>query len=80
MTYPDILPNQINDVVQQSANAFMIYNQYTLQKRVELLYTIAHLLDQKFETLIASAASETQLSITRLKTELSRTCWQLKSY
>ena len=80
MTYPDILPNQINDVVQQSANAFMIYNQYTLQKRVELLYTIAHLLDQKSETLIASAASETQLSITRLKTELSRTCWQLKSY
>ena len=78
--YPDILPYQLEEIINQSAKAFTLYKQYSLQQRAKLLYATAYNLQQAEKDIIKIAVTETHLSPPRLKTELSRTCWQLNSY
>lgn len=80
ITYPEILPNQLDDMVKQSAAAFRIYHQYSITQRIKLLDTISVNLEKNAQQILAIAEKETHLSKARLKSELTRTCWQLNSY
>jgi len=71
--YPDILPYQLEEIINQSAKAFTLYKQYSLQQRAKLLYATAYNLQQAEKDIIKIAVTETHLSPPRLKTELSRT-------
>ena len=78
--YPDILPHQLEAIINQSAKAFTQYKQYSLQQRAKLLCAIAYNLQQAENDILKIAETETHLSQPRLITELNRTCWQLNSY
>jgi len=76
----DCTQQEIDQAIADSKNAFEIYRTKTLSDRAALLQTIASNIEKESEILIQTAASETHLSAARLKTELIRTIFQLKSY
>lgn len=76
----DALRIHINQAATESKKALDTFKNSSLQKRNELLQRIATLLKDNESSLIETAAKETHLSPARLKTELDRTLFQLKSY
>lgn len=78
---PTISDKQIVDeAMQQAWTAFNIYKELPLKKRVELLHSIAREIENLGDRLLAVCMEETNLSEARLRTERSRTIFQLDSY
>ena len=74
------MTTELNQAILHSNESYDTYKNTSLQKRSDLLHCIALLLQENENPLIEIAAKETNLSPARLKTELSRTVFQLKSY
>ena len=70
----------IEQVLEQSHDAFFTYRSTTPSQRKQLLSTIAKLIEEARVELVAVAARETHLLETRLNNELNRTIFQLESY
>lgn len=80
MTYTDATNNEIDQAVKQAAQAFIPYKNLSLQARRNFMYAVAEALEVDADRLVAIADKETRLGAARLKGELTRTCWQLRSY
>jgi alpha-ketoglutaric semialdehyde dehydrogenase len=70
----------MGDSVANAYQAFLAYRNLSYAERAKLLNHIADALASNANDLIAIAAEETNLNAARLKTELNRTCFQLRSY
>jgi len=70
----------IDQVMQQSAQAFEIYKQVSPAARATFLETIASELEKLREILVTTAGEETSLPAARLNGELTRTTTQLQSF
>lgn len=73
-------PSDLNQLLQEQATAFPIYQQSSLRTRHQLLYAIADEIEQLGDALLETAASETQLPLPRMRSERARTLFQLRHY
>src|ERR1043165_5586533 len=78
--FKDATIDEENDALQLSWKAFREYRKLNLKERSAFLHTIASQLNKVSSTLIPTAGRETNLDETRLKDELNRTIFQLRSY
>jgi 2,5-dioxopentanoate dehydrogenase len=78
--YHDASGEQVNEALLLLSHAFKIYQKQSLKQRAGFLRTIAEKLGQNQEQLLSVANLETHLGEARLKTELTRTIFQLNSY
>lgn len=76
----DFSEMEIDAAITESKNAFKTYRNSSLAERASLLQQIAISIEKQAATLIETAAAETHLSTARLRTELTRTIFQLNSY
>jgi len=76
----DFSKQEIDTAIADSAKAFDIYRTKSLSERAALLQTIASRIEKESCKLIQTAETETHLSSARLRTELTRTIFQLNSY
>lgn len=70
----------IPQVMQQAATAFEAYRSVSPSRRAEFLETIAAGLEAAGHELFALTATETNLPLPRLRSEMARTCHQLRLY
>ncbi len=70
----------IPQIMKQAVSAFETYRAVEPQSRANFLETIAGLLEAAGDELYAITASETYLPLPRLRSEMSRTCYQLRMY
>jgi 2,5-dioxopentanoate dehydrogenase len=70
----------INQVAEEAWQAFHIYRKLPLKKRAAFMHSIAAELEKLSEDVIAIAMQETHLPKARLRTEMTRTIFQLNSY
>jgi 2,5-dioxopentanoate dehydrogenase len=70
----------LRETMEDSWNAFLHYRQVPVLERVAFLHAIAEELEEASAGLVAAAMEETHLPEPRLKNELGRTCFQLRSY
>lgn len=78
--FNDITSEELNEVMEQSWKAFLIYRKYSLKQRADFMRTIAKEIENLGDELINVAIEETHLTETRLKAEKARTIYQLVSY
>ena len=78
--YKDALPEEINRAMEQSWQAFHVYRKFSLKQRAEFMRAIATELENSTDEMVKVAMSETNLPEPRLKSEFTRTQFQLKSY
>lgn len=78
--FRDASAGEINLALQQSAQAFESFKKLPVATRAELLRTIARELDALGDAVLETAAAETNLPLTRLRSERARTIFQLNSY
>ena len=76
----DTLPHHIPALMNRSWAAFETYREMPLKTRAALMYAIAAALEAAVDALVATAMRETHLPEARLRNELSRTTFQLRSY
>jgi 2,5-dioxopentanoate dehydrogenase len=72
--------NEVDAVMAEAWEAFLIYRQQSLQQRAALMRTIAAEIAALGDALITTAMAETHLPEARLKGERARTVFQLTSY
>lgn len=72
--------NDIDSVVQNAHDAYLIYRKSSLLDRKKLLYTIAEEIENLGDALIETASKETNLPHVRFVGERLRTCNQLRFY
>jgi 2,5-dioxopentanoate dehydrogenase len=72
--------NEVDAVMAEAWEAFLIYRQQSLQQRAQLMRTIAAEIAALGDALITTAMEETHLPEARLKGERARTVFQLTSY
>jgi 2,5-dioxopentanoate dehydrogenase len=80
MPFSDATPEETEAIMQQSHAAFLQYRKVSFKQRADLMRNIAATIDRSADTLIATAARETNLPETRLRTEKTRTVFQWTSY
>jgi len=80
MTYKDATFEEIDNTLASAARAYTPFKNMSLKARRDFLHAIARGLEESGQELVALAAQETHLGSERLKGELARTCWQLRSY
>jgi len=71
---------EIEATLQQATEAFSVYRKSTVAQHSFFLHTIAEGLEKNEEALIGQAHAETHLEKSRLKIELKRTVYQLRTY
>ena len=76
----EIYSEELKIVMLDSQKAFKVYRECSAKKRAALLHSIASELQKESDDLIQTAMEETNLTAARLRSELSRTCYQLTSY
>ncbi|RYY56129.1 MAG: aldehyde dehydrogenase (NADP(+)) [Chitinophagaceae bacterium] len=79
-TFEDTGTDELRDLLQASAAAFVVYRKQSPSQRAHFMRAVAAELDHASGTLIEVANAETNLGEERLKTELLRTMFQLRSY
>ncbi|MBM3431885.1 MAG: aldehyde dehydrogenase (NADP(+)) [Bacteroidetes bacterium] len=79
-TFTDISPEQIDNALERSWQAFQTYRLLPLARRAELLRAIAAELEDMGDAWLKTAQEETHLPEARLRTERARTIFQLESY
>ena len=80
VTFKDITLPEIDETLKRASDAFFSFKNLSLAARRDILHSIAAGLEAHADDLVATAASETHLGNDRLKGELGRTCFQLRSY
>ena len=78
--FKDATADEINEVMQQSWNAFHVYRKMNLKQRANFMRAIAYELEHTCVDLIPVAMKETNLPEARLRNERARTIFQLNSY
>jgi alpha-ketoglutaric semialdehyde dehydrogenase len=78
--YADTSIEGIDEVMEESWNAFLEYRNYSLAERAAFMKAIAVKLENSGDALISIAMKETNLPEARLKNERARTAFQLNSY
>ncbi|MFM2146742.1 MAG: hypothetical protein RL732_1578, partial [Bacteroidota bacterium] len=78
--FPDAHLSQVNQALESAAQAFRVYRQLSLSKRVAFLRAIAAELENCGDQLIQTTMRETNLPEARLRGERARTIFQLESY
>ncbi len=78
--FKDATADEINEVMQQSWNAFHVYRKMNLKQRANFMRAIAFELENSCVDLIPVAMKETNLAEARLRNERARTIFQLNSY
>lgn len=79
-SYPDATAKMINEVLFESWEAFKIYGKKSLKERAGLMRQVAKNLVEGSADLVQTAMEETNLPEPRLRSELTRTIFQLNSY
>ena len=80
MQYNDATETQIRGALQQAWKDFHIYRKVSFAHRRDFLYAIAEDLVSKTEELVDISSKETNLPEPRLRSEIGRTAFQLRSY
>ncbi|HSB93968.1 MAG TPA: aldehyde dehydrogenase (NADP(+)) [Flavitalea sp.] len=80
MQYNDATETEIRAALQQAWKDFHIYRKITFAKRRDFLYAIADQLILKADELVSISSGETNLQEQRLRSEIGRTAFQLRSY
>ena len=80
MQYNDATETEIRGALQQAWQDFHIYRKISFAQRRDLLYAIADELVAKTDELVAISSRETNLPDLRLRSEIGRTAFQLRSY
>jgi NADP-dependent aldehyde dehydrogenase len=78
--YTDASQEEIGTIMEQAWNAFLVYRKYSLKQRADLLRSIAKEVDALGDELLQVAAEETSLTEARLRSERTRTLYQLVTY
>ena len=78
--FKDATINEINEMMQQSWNAFHIYRKMSLKQRADFMRAVAIELEVCGNELIQTAMRETNLPEARMRNERGRTIFQLNSY
>ncbi|HEU4470117.1 MAG TPA: aldehyde dehydrogenase family protein, partial [Flavisolibacter sp.] len=80
MRYQDATLTAVDEAMENSVRAFEQYQKLNLAQRAAFLEDIGKALEENSGELILTAAAETNLETARLKAELARTVFQLRSY
>ncbi len=80
MKYKDASAEEIENVMQQAWKAFYVYRKCSLKQRANFMRAIATALEETGDELIKVAGEETNLPEARLRSERTRTMFQLTSY
>ena len=72
--------DEVDRAVQLAANAFETYRGASGKTKARFLRSIADHIEQLGETLVLRAVAETALPAPRIKTEIGRTCNQLRMF
>src|SRR4051812_45701554 len=80
MQYNDATEIEIRAALQQSWKDFHIYRKISFNQRRDFLYAIAEELLSNLDQLVKISSEETNLTDARLRSEINRTAFQLKSY
>lgn len=78
--FADTTLNQLDIIGHAAAEATAIFRKKSLENRAALMKDIARALEENEKDLVSTAMQETNLPEARLKNELGRTCFQLRSY
>src|SRR6476661_7457497 len=78
--YPDATEAEIDEALHRSMQAFEIFKQLNGKERSRFLHVIADEMGKRAGKILQAAEGETKLAAPRLKTELDRTLFQLRSY
>ena len=78
--FRDATIQEIDEVMQQAWKAFHLYRKQSLKQRADFMRAIAKEIEALGDELIQVAASETHLAQARLRSERTRTIFQLTSY
>ena len=76
----DISIEGIDEVMERSWQAFLVYRNYSLHDRAAFMIAVADALENSGDELIKTAMRETNLPEARLKNERARTVFQMKNY
>jgi len=80
MIFQDATNQEIDKMMQEAWQAFLLYRKTTLKQRADLMRTIGVEMEALGDELIRTAMEETNLPEARLKGERARTIFQLTSY
>lgn len=80
MTFQDASIAEIDAVMREAWDAFIVYRKTSLKQRADLMRAIAGALEAAGDALIQTAMRETNLPEARLRNERARTMFQLTSY
>ena len=80
MKFQDATVQEIDTVMQEAWEAFLVYRHTLPKQRADLMRAIARELETTGDALIQTAMKETNLPETRLRNERARTMFQLTSY
>jgi 2,5-dioxopentanoate dehydrogenase len=80
MIFQDATIQEIDKMMQDAWQAFLLYRKTTLKQRADLMRTIGAEMEALGDELIRTAMEETNLPEARLKGERARTIFQLTSY
>jgi 2,5-dioxopentanoate dehydrogenase len=78
--FNDATPEEIDAAMQQAWDAFIIYRKASLRQRAGFMRAIAAELEVLGDELLKTAAEETHLPEARLRSERTRTIFQLNNY
>jgi 2,5-dioxopentanoate dehydrogenase len=76
----NVTTSDINNVMENAMQAFLIYRKFSLQQRANFLRTIAKEIEAIGDELLIVAGKESNLPEARLRGERGRTIFQLNSY
>ena len=78
--FKDATTEEIDKTMEDAWKAFHQYRRMPLKQRADFMRAIAAELQDESESLVQTAAEETNLPVERLKGELARTIFQLNQY
>ncbi len=78
--FQDSTTDEINKIMKSAGEAFGVYKKCTLKQRAGFMRTVALQIERIGDELLTVAGNETNLPEVRLRTERSRTLFQLNSY
>lgn len=78
--FNDATPEEIDAAMQQAWDAFVIYRKTSLRQRAGFMRAIAAEIEALGDELLKTTAEETHLPEARLRSERSRTIFQLNNY
>lgn len=78
--YKDATIAEVDDILKESWKAFHVYRKLSVKQRADFMRSIGKEIETLGDKLVQAAHQETHLPEARLKSEIARTVFQLKSY